>query len=295
MQWYGVYHLKRDVARAKSWVLNHNNEVVTEQPDWADKYTNSEGKQRRLQWKNHELWGMEYYKDLMQKFLAEDAPDGHSSLKTETHTAIRYVLRNDSYKWMMTMARSTPMLMATKTQSVRHDDAVGLYTLKTGYGEEPTRLSDFGWMKSWKSRQLLDKQQCKDFTDFIYRNTQLIDLCEAKLNAMDMSLAHKNRLMQVKNIKGQLDQAQEWADTHAKSMDENMVKWEAQEAWIAAMPAHFTDNQRTFPMYNIRGALKENPKRTMGRANDNLERLKKQHKSMVEAIEQYESVHGVNE
>ena len=295
MQWYGVYHLKRDVARAKSWVLDHNNEVVTKQPFWEDKYIDSEGRECRITWKNHELWGLDYYKDLMQKFLAEDTQDGSSSLKTATHTAIRYVLRNDSYKWMMQRGRTTPILMATKTQGVRSDDAVGLYTLKTGYGEEPTRLSEFGYMKSWKSRHLLDKQQCKDFTDFIYHNTQLIDLCEAKLKAVDMSLAHKNRLQQLSSIKEKVDQAQESMDTQAKGFDKNMAKWEAQQAWLAAMPAHFTDNQRTFPIYNIRGALNENPKRTLERADQNLKRLKKQHKSMVETIEQYESVHGVVE
>ena len=294
MQWYGMYHIKRDARRAKTWVLSHNGEVVDKMPLWDDTYTNEDGQERRVHYKTHEEWGMEYYKDLMKKFLAEDNHTDSTVLLSATQNAIKYVLRNESYRWMASKARNVPVLMATKTQNVRSDNNVSLYTLKTGY-DEHTRLSSFGWLDSWKNRYLIDKELATEYSYFIRSNKQLIDLCEAKLKAIDMGRQHKHRVQMFGQRERDLEQAQKALEEHINSMDELTAKWEAQNEWMDAKPKHLTGIAKNWSYYNSTNAVTQDPQKRKA----SLEHLVKERTNRVEAmresIEQWNSVHGVDE
>ncbi len=294
MQWYGFYHTKRDTRRPKTWVLSHNGEVVDKMPHWEDTYTTEDGQEKRIQYKTHEEWGMEYYKDLMKKFLAEDTNPDSTTLLTATRNAIKYVLRNESYKWMASKARLVPVLLATKTQNVRQDSNVSLYTLKTGY-DEYTRLSSFGWLDSWRHRHFVDKELATEYAYFIRNNEQLIDLCEAKLKAIDMDRQHKHRVQMFGARQRDLEQAQKALDEHINSMDELTAKWEAQNEWMAAKPEHLTGITKNWQYFTINGAVTQDPQVRKANLERSLKISAERVESMRESIEQWNSVHGVDE
>ncbi len=126
----GVQYITRDIKKAKTWVLNHNGEVVDKYPEYGEFYLDEHGKKNRVHAKGHEKWGLEYYSNALQSYLASD-DEKNDGTENKARYSLTRVLQNPDLIALMKGAQHVPKLVISRVNSPNSSKHIGVYTLKS--------------------------------------------------------------------------------------------------------------------------------------------------------------------
>lgn len=287
----GVQFLSRDTKKAKTWKLNHNNEVVDKYPEYGEIYMD-EGVKRRVTAITNERWGMDYYSNTLEAYLrSDDAEDG---TENPARYALEQVLQNTDLKALMKGAQYVPKLVVSRVHSACLDRHIGVYTLKSipHLTKFEVKRSDFGYMKSWAQTRFIDSQMALDYLDFLDKYEVLIAEVSLKLkrHRVDQRYQFDKRDLEyaIRNLK----QRQVACDKWLVGYDDMVAKWDAQEAWLKTMPDHLQNHDVSRQMRHTHGAVDRDPAETVRIWDREIVDLTKSRDTYAKRVKDYEDAHG---
>jgi len=287
----GVNTITRDINKAKSWVTLHNNEVVDKYPEYGTYYMDGEHK-RRVQTKTHKKWGMEYYSNTLKSYLRSE------DWETSARIAVERVLQNTDLIALMKGAQYVPKLVVTRVQNPRASSHVGVYTLKSlpALTKFEVKRSDFRpYMKSWKFTRFIDSQLALDYLAFLDKYEVLIATVSLKLKASRAKATHefdkRDLVIAEKDLERRQTSYTEWLANYG----DFKAKWEAQEAWLKAMPDHLPNHDVGRQMRYTHGAVLRDPVREVDSWDKEIEHLTKSVANCQRRVNDYEDVYGGEE
>lgn len=287
----GVQILTRDTRKAKTWKLNHNNEIVNKYPEYGEIYMD-EGVKRRVTAITHEKWGMDYYSNTLEAYLrSDDADDG---TENPARYAVEQVLQNADLKALMNGAQYVPKLVVSRVQSACLNRHIGVYTLKSipRLTKFEVKRSDFGYMKSWSSTRFIDSQTALDYLAFLDKYEVLIAEVSLKLKKgrADQMYQHDKRDLEyaIRNLEHRQKACDEWLAGY----DDMVAKWDAQEAWLKTMPDHLQNHDVGRQMRYSHGAVDRDPAKRVGMWDSEIVGLTKTRDTYAKRVKDYEDAHG---
>ena len=287
----GVQYLTRDIKKAKSWVTLHDKTVVDKYPEYGEFYMDG-GIKRRVQVKRHEAWGMDYYANVLNQYLqSNDANDGTQNF---ARYAVEQVLTNPNLIALMKGAQYVPKLVISRVQTPRASSHVGVYTLKSlpAATKFEVKRNDFGYKKSWRISKFIDSQLALDYLAFLDKYAVLIAEASLRLKRNKIAAQYECNKRDLEYAEVALERRQKAYDEWLTTCDADLLKWQAQEAWLKTMPDHLPNHDVGRQMRYTHGAVERDPVVSVGIWENDIKALIERRDKWAKLVKDFEDVHG---
>ena len=123
----------------------------------------------------------------------------------------------------------------------------------------------------------------------------LIAEASLKLKRMKTTAEYEYNKRDLEYAEVALERRQKSYDKWLTTYDADLLKWQAQEAWLKTMPDHLSSHDVGRYMRNTHGAVERDPVMSVGLWDRDINALIKSRDRMAKLVKDFEDVHGGEE
>lgn len=141
------------------------------------------------------------------------------------------------------------------------------------------------WLKSWRRRAMVKKDDAREILNFFDTNKVLFDGVMAKIETLEAQRQGEQDKSRLAEQRQMLDDARTQLATVEAELNKRQAEWEAQQAWLASAPEHMKFRfhaHYSFKRDYANGMHDKSPE-------DRLEGLKRRVKSYAESVDLYQA------